>query len=364
MNDEQVFFKTPAGEDAVRERTRLVQRNLRMVLILVDGAVDAAALKTKVGDAAMVDSALAELHRMGLIETAEVRAARTAGAETITGAAQSTESEMEPAVIESDEIPVLNEVAGATEPIEAPLSQSPPIFSQKPLVDVPFDHDIWADDNDRPVVRSVKPPLLASIKSWWQSRQRKRADAHEEALFEKAYVEASVEEAPVVIAKPPARARERKIKLGPILAVTAMATVVLGISRLVFYPYDEYRPEFERRLSRMLDDTVKIGNVRVGFIPWPVISLERVTVGGTVYANIDAIRIVPEPWTLIAGRQQYQQVVVEGMRIQDSGITRLGHWFSPGSMEDVRLDKFEVTGLSAGSRTRVAQRIGRPCRTR
>lgn len=85
MNDEQVFFKTPAGEDAVRERTRLVQRNLRMVLILVDGVIDAAALKNKVGDAAMVDSALAELNRMGLIETAEVRAARTAGAETTTG---------------------------------------------------------------------------------------------------------------------------------------------------------------------------------------------------------------------------------------------------------------------------------------
>ncbi len=349
MNDEQVFFKTPAGEDAVRERTRLVQRNLRMVLILVDGVIDAAALKNKVGDAAMVDSALAELNRMGLIETAEVRAARTAGAETTTGGAQPTEPEMVPAVIDSDEIPVLNEVASAaTESIEAPLSQSPSIFSQKPLVDVPFDHDIWADDNDRPVVQSVKPPLLASIKTWWQSRQRKRADAHEEALFEKAYVEASVEEAPVVIAKPPARPRERKIKLGPILAVTAMATVVLGISRLVFYPYDEYRPEFERRLSRMLDDTVKIGNVRVGFIPWPVISLERVSVGTAVYANIDAVRIVPEPWTLIAGRQQYQQVVVEGMRIQDSGIARLGHWFLPGSMEDVRLDKFEVTGLSVG----------------
>jgi hypothetical protein len=167
-------------------------------------------------------------------------------------------------------------------------------------------------------------------------------------LFEKAYVEASAEEAPVDI-KPSARQGERKVKLGPILAVTALATAVLGISRLVFYPYDEYRPEFERRLSGMLDDAVKIGNVRVGFIPWPVVTLERISIGNSaVYANIDAVRIVPELWTLMGGRHQYQQVVVDGMRIQDAGLSRLGRWFLPASMENVQLDKFELTRLSLG----------------
>ena len=69
MSDERIFFKTTAGEAAVRERTRLVQRNLRTVLILVDGLADIGALKAKAGDATLVDAAIIELEAMGLIET-------------------------------------------------------------------------------------------------------------------------------------------------------------------------------------------------------------------------------------------------------------------------------------------------------
>ncbi len=348
MDDEQIFFKTPAGDDAVRERTRLVQRNLRMVLILVDGVVDAAALKRKVGDAAMVESALVELNRMGLIETADERAARNAPDDSAPPAALPTDQTAAPSVDESDAIPVLNEVAPAKESVEEISSQSPSIHSQKPAESNYVDYDIRPLGDDRPAVRSPSPSPLASIKAWWQSRQRRRADAQEEALFEKAYVEASADEAPVV-SKSSAPQGERKFKLGPVIAVTALATAVLGISRLVFYPYDEYRPEFEQRLSAMLDDTVRIGNVRVGFIPWPIVTLERVRVGGaTVYADIEAVRIVPELWTLVGSGHQYQQVVVDGMRIQDAGLTRLGRWFLPAGMGGVQLDKFELTRLSLG----------------
>ncbi|WIM06057.1 MAG: hypothetical protein OHM77_01830 [Candidatus Nitricoxidivorans perseverans] len=69
MDDSRIFHKTPAGEEAVRERTRLVQRNLRTVLIIVDGYADVAELKRKAGDAAMVDDTLAELEALGLIES-------------------------------------------------------------------------------------------------------------------------------------------------------------------------------------------------------------------------------------------------------------------------------------------------------
>ncbi|MBL8490176.1 MAG: hypothetical protein JNM82_05290, partial [Rhodocyclaceae bacterium] len=76
MDPTSIYCKTAQGEAAMQQRTRLVQRNLRMVLIIVDGHSDVEALKTKIADASMVVPALRELERMGLVETVESRAAR------------------------------------------------------------------------------------------------------------------------------------------------------------------------------------------------------------------------------------------------------------------------------------------------
>ena len=67
MDEQLIYVKTPAGEEAMRKPTRLVQRNLRMVLIAVDGLANVAELARQVGDRRMVDASLAELERLGLI---------------------------------------------------------------------------------------------------------------------------------------------------------------------------------------------------------------------------------------------------------------------------------------------------------
>lgn len=64
---DQVFIKTSLGDEAVQQRTRIVQRNLRMVLILVDGHSTVADLETRAGNPDMVDDALAELLEGGYI---------------------------------------------------------------------------------------------------------------------------------------------------------------------------------------------------------------------------------------------------------------------------------------------------------
>ncbi len=65
MTDEQIYCKTPEGERALVQRTRLVQRNLRNVLILVDGVATVADLTKKLGDGAFLRASLAELVRGG-----------------------------------------------------------------------------------------------------------------------------------------------------------------------------------------------------------------------------------------------------------------------------------------------------------
>ena len=61
MDKNTVFVKTEEGEEAVRQRTRLVQRNLRNILIMVDGNATVADLARRFGDETTTQHALAEL---------------------------------------------------------------------------------------------------------------------------------------------------------------------------------------------------------------------------------------------------------------------------------------------------------------
>lgn len=72
MRLDTVFEKTAAGEEAIRQRTRLVQRNLRMILILVDGKTDFATLSEKTGNALLTEKMLDELVSLGLIRDKRV----------------------------------------------------------------------------------------------------------------------------------------------------------------------------------------------------------------------------------------------------------------------------------------------------
>ncbi len=68
MDSDLIYAKTASGEEAVQKRTRLMQRNVRMVLILVDGQSTVADLCQKTNNPKLTESALAELENNGLIE--------------------------------------------------------------------------------------------------------------------------------------------------------------------------------------------------------------------------------------------------------------------------------------------------------
>jgi hypothetical protein len=75
MNVGQVYAKTPIGDEAVRQSTRVVQRNLRMVLVQVDGKLTVAELSDKIGNARLVENAIRELESGGYIVPLEGAAA-------------------------------------------------------------------------------------------------------------------------------------------------------------------------------------------------------------------------------------------------------------------------------------------------
>ena len=67
MDSQIVYVKTASGEEAMHQRTRVMQRNVRMVLILVDGKSTVADLILKTGNQKLTENALRELEKADFI---------------------------------------------------------------------------------------------------------------------------------------------------------------------------------------------------------------------------------------------------------------------------------------------------------
>lgn len=67
MDQNLVFAKTPIGDEAVRQRTHVSRRDLRMVLVLVDGKITVGELSTKLKNPSLVENALRDLEQGGYI---------------------------------------------------------------------------------------------------------------------------------------------------------------------------------------------------------------------------------------------------------------------------------------------------------
>jgi hypothetical protein len=325
MNDATIYDKTAEGEDAIREKTRLVQRNLRLVLVLVNGSADVASLKRSLGDAAMVESALIELERLGLIESEEACAARLAAVEQA----------------KADLVPDL---------VERPLAESETVFDEEMASKIRVAPGFVSpvDEAEKP----GKPSPLAAIPHWIEGLRNSRARAQEEALYERAYgSEAfdheSVESVSSIEPGEPSPLPPRRPRIGSrsMLAI-ALATVLVVLMAGVFlFPYDSYRPEFEQRLSLILDDTVTVGTVRIGFAPYPVITLEKVSVGVPVYAEADVIRLAPAAGFPFTG-PRFSQAEVSGLRVREDALKHLRSWLLPAAMGDASVRELVFEGLS------------------
>ncbi len=324
MNDELIFVKTSSGEDAVRDRTRLVQRNLRMVLILVDGLTNVAALKHKAGDPAMIETALAELERIGLIESVATRGTRHAS--TVADAAAIAGEPQVVAVDAYEDFPTIDTV------FEDVASETSNIGADTPV------------PTEVPSLQGTAVKRSTDLSVGWFSRMRQRwLQMREERTYEVAYGKPNTSDAGAFSS--PRRYPRRRLNLKAIMSFVLIGIVVVGSARVVFYPYDEYRPAFEARLSKMFADRVTIGNVRLSFAPFPVLVLERVVVGSDADTTAATVTLVPDP-RLVLGGQQFRAAKVSGLNIKEGGINKLSKWFLPGSIGDLQLDQVEVDSLS------------------
>lgn len=287
MDDHLIFIKTKAGEAALQERTRLVRPDLRRVLILVDGRSAVTDVKQQLGDAAMVESSLMELLRLGLIE--KIR---------------------EEAVLE----------VASVQPLEATS------FSRA-----------------RVKLGSCYGTLREKIAQW---RQKRRAAAKEKA-FRRVYETPTEADTIEQIKIKRVRRGPRRVIGWPLLLAMMLAGGALLLTLLaILFPYQYYLPEMERRLSLALQDPVKIAKVHFSVMPYPNITLEHVSVGADAYATARVVRLIPNPLYLFTAMPAVSSMQLDGLLIRSKGLGPSAHWFGKAGEEGLLTAEVHLNDLA------------------
>lgn len=295
MDPKLIYVKTPGGDEAVRQSTRVVQRNLRMVLVQVDGKLNVAELSAKIGDVQLVQNALRELEEGGFI---------TPGAKGIS------------AWEEASQTATLAPLSGLSEFSTFGAKSVTPSIN-------PFD----AAKNNSQIrnFSSFGKPILPS------SRHR---------AGEKAQATNSGEPADRL-----AVSRDQlslfKWLIGGLLG---LAGILLGL--VIFYPYARFIPAIEASAAVFLQTPVRIGHLGVTLSPWPQLTLGQVTLGEPVDSRIDSIRIAAPLTLLMGGPHRLATVNVSGAAISANRLVALPFFSQPASRltgNNISLGELRIT---------------------
>lgn len=264
MDAKLIYAKTPIGDEAVRQRTRVVQRNLRMVLVQVDGKLSVEELSTKIGDPRLVENALRDLQDGGFI--APVHGA--AGERQVIKRKEATEK-----------VSALSQFSTfgprSTLPDPAGPDSAASNFSTfgKPILPTASRHGHSRLPPDLPPMRATRP----------------------------------VEREPMP--------RRRRISALRWVLWCTVALFVASVALIFLYPYKGLKPGIEIAASRFLQTPVRIAEVGVSFWPKPALLLSNVSIGEAGDSSVEQIRLL-SPFSLLgAGPHVLSQVEVSGAAI-------------------------------------------------
>lgn len=255
MDPKLVYAKTPTGDEAVRQRTRVVQRNLRMVLVQVDGKLTVQDLSTKIGNPVLVENALLELEEGGFIAP--------------TGVAMSVWEEA------SKEV--------SRKPQVSALSQFSTFGSKTPDSEAPL---LTASESRRFSV--FGKPLIGELKI-------------DPVFAAQAEPEHRVEQT----GRPKKPPFEFNVSGKFILAVALAIPLIAGVG-VLGYPYARHKPAIEAAVSGFARAPATVGDVEFSIWPKPQLVLRQVTVGGDL--QVGEVRI-DRPYQLLGSSPQHLSAV-------------------------------------------------------
>lgn len=347
MDDDQVYFRSPSGDEAVLQPMRLLQQNLRRALNLVDGKHSVSEIAARFGDPGIARAALSDLARAGLIETAEGRAVRQAQASP---ARTGNMGESAPRVQQAE---IITPGPGPS-PAPKPAQRSAPPPASPLIEEISLSDDSELDDDD----------LDFSATMPWGYRQPGEAPHSLGPATMGPSTMGPRTMAPRSISgsskgRPPTdedrRVAEGKRRLPLHLAIgwPLLLTIILitlgavTIAVAQFFPYDRYRPEVEYSLSTFLGQPVRFSRMHMTFLPQPNLTLEQVTIGPKSEVTVATAKIVPELTSLFGKSWVVKQVIADGIDVGLGGIGLLGQPRS-GSVQNtrVRFESLQMANLT------------------
>ena len=249
----QIYAKTPSGDEAVRQSSHVVDRNLRMVLVQVDGKLSVGELGDKIGNRSLVEQAIRALERGGFIAPVSI------ASEVWEATRRIRESQFPPSVMSRFPNPGPASILG--NPGHRSLS-SASAFSTfgKPIL-----------------------PTLEGEQSGGAGKERPKAPS-------------------VPINEPPVAAK-RAFPWGKVIAGGVLGLPVLAGLAVVFYPYDSLRPGMEQAVSNALQQPVRFRKVELQILPKPVLVVHDMTLGQDTQPLVGQLRI-PSPWSLLGSNNR------------------------------------------------------------
>ena len=287
----------------MQQPTRLVQRNLRSALLLVDGARSAGEIVDRFSDGSIGKSALADLERAGMIRLAVV---------TKTGEAKHA------VVVETP----IHPIRPAAVSLPSQVTEHPPGAAEAVIEVITLDDRIDSAPVRKPVFRRdvrernrTSHDTQASTVDTFASRT---ADTHATASAGQSDRRAAL----------PSRRRGTRGRFLSVLAlvVAMLALVAATASRL--YPYDRYRPNLERRLSATLGQPVRIGAISFTWAPLPSILLDHVVIGEDERLSVAAMRVVPDPRSIFRDELVVYDLNLEGFAVTGEALLAVSGWLS------------------------------------
>lgn len=368
MDPNLIYVKTTSGEEAIQQRTRVIQRNVRMVLILVDGQSSVGDLSRKTGNPQLTENALGELEKGGFIEpkveqqdslweeskrvAQEIRSAAIEktlqfSATENKGRYPDFKQSIPPAPAVPDfknqpsDMPIsMHSVFDARDGEDFSTSQffiapSEPAASrdayqrrEEPLVTRKPRYKKKAKKNNQ----VSKPSIIAQVKSLWASADH---DLNEEPVVLKP-----------ILHKPKSRAGWPVIVLASLLGMLS-----LGFLAIKFFPFQIYLPEVEAAFSKSIGRPVKTGTIRVEVYPVPGLILANVRAGvGKQELLIGEIRLLPDFTTVFSPRKNFRKAVLKELELPLESVAGMPEIFSSLANEDnpvgiaqINLEKTDVS---------------------
>lgn len=289
MDNHLVYVKTPIGDEAVRQSTRVVKRNLRMVLVQVDGKLSVAELSDKIGNPQMVEGALRELESDGFI------------APTLEGVS----------VWEAAK-------ARAAEPVSE--------FST-------FGPMAGASSNS-----GYSKAMASNFSDFGKLNQANRP------------YENPLPDAPVsMVAEKREVFRDRKpLPWGRLFFLAILAALLVAVGALVFYPYEKLLPGIEAAGSQYLKMPVKIGSLQIRYLPKLALVLSDTRLGVRGDVSIETISF--SPWPLFGGgKYDIQRLDIAGVSFPAERLLDFPPFASlassaqaPFSVQQITIDRLTV----------------------